>query len=385
MGDLREELEKAFDEEAEHDAAEETAADDASGDLHDQAGSSESKSEPDDRAGEQKAAQEQGQDDEDAGRGKDAESVDQDAPEQSADKDASESQDGKESQIKAEDDESEKSVAEGIPAAPVSWSPAVREHWKDVPAEVRETVLKREHEMTEKLNEVRGEVRIARDLAEVARPYESIMASQGVNPVQAAQNLFQTAGRLTLGTPADKAQTVAEIIKNYNVDIASLDTILSGENPVSPEVNQMSQLLDQRLAPIQQFIGAQQQQYQHQAQDQQDEVQGQIEAFYNDPKHEFVADVSNVMADMLDTAANQGRAMTLEEAYESACYANPEVRKVMLARERAENAGKAKAEIAKKKQAASSVSGTPGGDSSPAGGNSLRGMIETAWDDVAQG
>jgi hypothetical protein len=54
-----------------------------------------------------------------------------------------------------------------------------------------------------------------------------------------------------------------------------------------------------------------------------------ISAFQSDPKHEFLDDVRDLMADLIES----GRVKTLEDAYAAAVWANPDTRKILLQRE----------------------------------------------------
>jgi hypothetical protein len=56
-------------------------------------------------------------------------------------------------------------------------------------------------------------------------------------------------------------------------------------------------------------------------------------------KAEFLDDVREDMADLLEGAARRGVALTMEEAYDRACHMNPDIRRVLQQRESAANVG----------------------------------------------
>jgi len=209
----------------------------------------------------------------------------------------------------------------------------------------------------------------------VLQPYSQLFAMNG-GPQNILPGLLQSASMLQMGSAPQKAQTVANIIKQFGVDIATLDSLLAGEQP-SGQSSQLEQLLDQRLQPIQQVLGQFQQQQATQAQQQQQRVISDVEMFASDPKNEFYNDVRADMADILDMAANRGRPMTLQDAYDRACQIHPQVSQIIAARGNQQR-------VNSKRTAASSLRGGPGGSpGAPAIGDSVREAVEAAWDQVA--
>jgi hypothetical protein len=97
-------------------------------------------------------------------------------------------------------------------------------------------------------------------------------------------------------------------------------------------------------------------------------------------KHEFVndPDIANTMADLLEVAANRGRELSIDRAYEIAVQQHPEISKIVSQRKAAEAA--AAGAVQKAKLAASSVPSTSlGGVATEPVGDDLRATIEAAW------
>lgn len=73
----------------------------------------------------------------------------------------------------------------------------------------------------------------------------------------------------------------------------------------------------------------------------------------------------------------------LQEAYERACYADPDVRDALLAKQEAEQEAKRRHEAQAKAKAArragASVTGAPTGSSQPAKPDDLRGLLEASF------
>jgi hypothetical protein len=98
---------------------------------------------------------------------------------------------------------------------------------------------------------------------------------------------------------------------------------------------------------------------------------------------EFFEDVREDMADLLELASKRNLDLSLEQAYERACKMQPDIAKVLEAREAAKRAGNSQQSTQRAKHAASSVRGTPAGvpSSNP---SDLRGAIEAAFEQVGE-
>jgi hypothetical protein len=75
-------------------------------------------------------------------------------------------------------------------------------------------------------------------------------------------------------------------------------------------------------------------------------------------------------------AANRGRQMSLQEAYNTACQAHPQIAKIINGRTSA-------AQVGRKRTAASSIHGGPGGSMS-ADSTSLTAALHDAWDNAGR-
>lgn len=267
--------------------------------------------------------------------------------------------------------------------APIDWSPKEREDWSKVPKHLQEKILSRERDISNTMQNV-SEARATHDrMTQLAQSYAPILAAEGAeSPMQAVESLFRTTATLRMGSMQQKAQTIAGLINHYGVDINTLDSMLVGESP-SPEVQQNSaleQMLNQRLAPLDDLVNQLNQNRQQQNQAAQTQAANDVQAFAE--KAEFLADVRMDMADLIDMAAKRGVDMGLEEAYEKACTLNPQVQSVLKQRrEQAALEGNNR-NLANKRAAASSLHGRMGGTGGAENPNnmSLRDSISAAWD-----
>lgn len=271
------------------------------------------------------------------------------------------------------------------PQAPVSWKPGVREHWAGVHPEVQDEIARREADHNKVLNDSAGFRKVADEYYRTVAPYQHLIQAQGSTPAEAINNLMSTAAQLTQGSPARKAEVVLNIINEYGVDISMLDQILAGQ-PVADDPNApLLDAIDQRLAPINSFMGGVQQQQTTRNEAVGAEAATELHTFAT-AHSEFYEDLRDDMADLLEMAANRGRAMSMEEAYERAAGAHPDIGPILQQRKAAAAGKLDPSAAARKRNAASSIRGTPNAGQVPGGGeDTVRGTIEQLWDDQAGG
>ena len=247
--------------------------------------------------------------------------------------------------------------------APASWRPDIREHWGTLPEPVRAEIQRRETEVARTLQETAEARKTAEAVMKTIEPYQAFIKAENSNPLQAIDNLMSTAARLRTGTAPELAQLVAGIVNQFgtgrfgNGFIELLDGALAGQTPKQdPQQLAMEQVLNQRLAPMQnmltQFQQAQIQQQQQAAQAAQTEVQSFIE------RAEFGEDVREDMADIIEAAQRRGQNISLQDAYKKACLMNDSVRAVISQRAKARGAQQTTQAAQKARSAAVQVSGS---------------------------
>ena len=269
-------------------------------------------------------------------------------------------------------------ITEKASKAPASWSPKAREEWANVPGAAQAQIAKREQEVNQVLQQSAEARKAVQSLNSVLAPHREGLESAGYqDPFQAIGALFQTEAGLRTGSSYDRAQGIANLISHYGVDIATLDGILSGQPAQSNPNTEMEDMLDQRMAPINQFLFQQQQQQQYGAMQQQEVANQQVNEFGADK--EFLSDVRMDMADLMDMAVNRGEQMTLDQAYAKACAINPEVSSIMQQRQTQQTIMGTHQSAVQKKAAAVSLTGTQGGAGGLNGTLSLRDTIAEAW------
>ena len=140
----------------------------------------------------------------------------------------------------------------------------------------------------------------------------------------------------------------------------------------------MNSMVQQQLAPIQQYIGQLQAAQNAQQQQMYQANQNEISQFLQ--THEFAKDVSNEMANFMQVSAQNGQNMNLEQAYEQAIAIRPDVQQVIQQRMAAGNAQNNNQTIAQKRLAAVSVPGGGQLQGNPPAPTSMRDQIAAAID-----
>ena len=309
------------------------------------------------------------------------------------DDDAGESEEpGEDEGDKPVSDEEDESGDEDVPEEtdppkedlkpPVSWKPAIREKWKNLPPEVKAEVHRREADIQKGLQQASGYRKVAEEYLNTVKPFQSLMQSMGASPSQAIQTVMGTVAQLSQGTNTQKAQIIAQVIKDYGVSVEVLDQVLSGQQVSDEPEDAILSKFEEKLRPIYGFMEQLQGADQAQTGAIQTKAMDDLNSFVSDPTNDFIEDVRETMADYLEVAGRNQRVMTLKEAYDRACQDNPEIRKIIQQREAAKRVATPTGdELARKKKAASSLRGNPTGGGS-AGEKDLRSVIASQFDDA---
>ncbi len=246
------------------------------------------------------------------------------------------------------------------PKPPVDWAPEVKAKFADLDPEVQAAIVERERGINEALQQT-ADIRHQYDnFNQMISPYLPLMQAEGVSdPAVAIKGLLETTAALQMGNPQQKAQRIAGLIQHYAVDIETLDNLLAGNPAADPQMSQFEQMLNQRLAPVDQLLQRANQAQAMQAQQQEMEANQTIEQFAADPKNVHFEAVRTVMADFLDMAGQRGQQMSIQEAYDRACALDPQIAPAVM-QERAQQAAQGQqGMLAGKKNAASSIHGRP--------------------------
>lgn len=267
---------------------------------------------------------------------------------------------------------------QNLERAPKSWKPVSQSHWASLPAEVKADVVRREREFTRVLNDSADARKFQKSLNELVAPFEGRYKAAGIPTAKAIHSLMVMDQVLSSSPPAQRAQAMAKLIMDYQVDIAALDSALAGEDvvEVSPQAR-IQQLIQQELAPLQQFVNTQAQNAQRQEETEQERYNRTVEEFGAKKPH-FEA-IRQDMADLIEINAKRGVYLTLDEAYNRAVRSNPDTATLVQQEEAKQRALKANSTAQRSLAASLSVSGNPNSVSQNVDPTNLRGVIENAW------
>jgi hypothetical protein len=231
--------------------------------------------------------------------------------------------------------------------APPGWSPAAKVAFANAPPEIQQAVAKREQEVNAGFAKL-AEYKPIERYAEMAR-------QSGTTLDKALDNYIGIENQLRSDFPS----AIETLCQRSGIHPVALANHILARNGGSPDqygdtgATQANQKAQVDLSPVMQKISALES---YIAQQQNQGVQSEIERFASDPKHTFF---DNVKADM-GRLINSGYATDLSDAYDKACWANAEIRGLLIKQQSVTAAPSAKAAAANQARAASkSITGSP--------------------------
>ena len=266
-------------------------------------------------------------------------------------------------QAAAPQQQEERPIAPNLVAAPSSWSNPAKAKWASLDPELRAEIAKREADVHKGFTKMDDERNFAREMARVVAPYEAVIRAAGTSVPAAVQSVLNTAYILRTADPATKAQAIRQVCDQYGIDVNQL-------TQQQPQIDPALSATQQRLAQLEQQL---QQQQQLSESVRQQEVLSTLQAFGQDPKHPFFNDVQMEMGALIQA----GRAADLEQAYDMAIWARPDLRSHLLSEQQKTMQREAAQKAQKARAKGVSVRGGPGGAMSAAPADrSLREELE---------
>lgn len=249
--------------------------------------------------------------------------------------------------------------------APDGWTAEMKALFGTLDPKVQAEISRRETELTRKITSVDEERTFGRKLKEVASPYMATIIAEGSTVDQAFAQFLNYAHIMRQGTPQQKAAALQNVARTHGVQLNQQPQ----PNALHPAIETLQQRIDRMEQERQAEINTRQQQ-------ESEALQSEIERFSTDPKNVHFETVKAHMGALLQS----GLAKDLQDAYDQACHAHPEIRSTLSAaqlaavEEKRIADQKAKAEAAKK--AGGSIAGGPGGARAPANSNGSVGSID---------
>lgn len=177
---------------------------------------------------------------------------------------------------------------------------------------------------------------------EILAPHSQRIQAAGIPPEQYVREFLTLDHVLATGTPQQKRQAVEAFTKFYGLNLS--EYVQTGQQQTQQQQRDPTvAALEEKLARLEGTLTQSQTAAQER---EQQEALTQITAFKSDPKNIYFDDVREHMAALL----NSGKAKDMSDAYEQACWANPNVRNALL-QQRAKDEEQKRIEEAKRKTA----------------------------------
>ena len=240
--------------------------------------------------------------------------------------------------VPAEDEPKDAATAEAH-KPPIGWSVAAKADWANLPPHVQEAVAKREQEVSQGFARYSG----LKQFAEIAEQNGTTLAAA-----------VQDYARVEDGLRRDFLSGLDNLAQRFGFQPAQVAQYYAARHGVPAQgqieggAQQPSFDPDAIISEAERRAIARFEQTQAQR-----ESQSEIERFAADPAHAYFENVRGDMAWLLQS----GKAETLKDAYEMACWANPATRAIML--KSATLAPSPQDAVQKARAAAKAVGGAP--------------------------
>jgi len=219
-----------------------------------------------------------------------------------------------------------------INRAPSTWKPTARAEWEKLPPTVRAEIHRRETDFMNGQSQLLPDARFGKAVAEVVAPYRMLIEAEGGTPERAIADLMRTAALFRVGTPQQKAQALAGIAKQFNIDI--------GQPAAQPGQPTQQAYQDPRVDGLLAHL-------QSEAQQRQAAEQRQLETTVvrwmeekdaaGNPTRPYLGDVMNEMGALVPQIRQANPSFSheqvLQQAYDRAIWGNPEIRTLLQQQE----------------------------------------------------
>jgi len=286
-----------------------------------------------------------------AGKFKKAEKIEKAAPEIKAEPEATKApEQAQEATQEAPESTQQRSL--DLNRAPSSWKPAAKAAWANLAPEIRAEVLRREEDFMKGQSGLLPDAQLGKSIRQVIEPYRMLIESEGGTPETAVGSLLRTAAIFRTGSPQQKQMALQQIAMQYGIPMPQPQ--IGGEQG---QIQQPQVFEDPRLTT---FLQRMEQQEKQKAQFEEQQRMAASEKWMREtdakgsPLRPFVDDVADQMVPFISQikAANPalGHGEVLQQAYDRAIWAHPEIRPILLkqqqdeleAKRREENLLKAK-------------------------------------------
>lgn len=262
---------------------------------------------------------------------------------------------------------------------PPTWSATAKADWDKLPEHIQREVLKREGDIQQGKAQWDQKADRFNRLDAVLSPRRERFQMAGIDEAQAVQALLAAQDFLER-SPLDG---IAYLARQYGVDLRQFaQRAPGGQQPPQGGVQQLPPELQRLASEVQTLKSTLAQQQQSAEQATRAGVLDQVQQFSADPANVYFENVKAEMGKLLKAEA----ASDLKDAYDKACWANPEIRGLLLRQQEEQRVAQAReqasAKAAAARHASGSVTGSPAPGATPVSGSqgsTIRENLEAAF------
>ena len=265
--------------------------------------------------------------------------------------------------------------------APAHWPSADREMFAKQTPEAQKWLMGRQKALEGDYTRKMQEVAPYRQLNERWQPY---FQQLGASAPQAIDLLLQTEYQLRTGSQEKKLDVIRDLIRDYGIEAPGGDGGGTEAGAQDPRYDALHQQFQQMQASQQERDAQVRQQQQAAQQAQLARAGGAIQSFASEKgadgrlAHPHFGEVQDEMTRLAQADLAAGVQPDLKSLYDRAIWANPTVRSQLQVADKAAEAERKKAEVAKAKKAGGQISGSGGAAAEQPKG--LRDTLEAEWD-----
>jgi hypothetical protein len=195
-------------------------------------------------------------------------------------------------------------------------------HWATLDPELQDALLQRDSDYEKGIEGYRTNAERGQAFEKVVSPYMATINQFGVSPEVAAGELFKTDHALRYGSPQQKMEIVGQIFRDYGIDPQQAFNYLQNGAPQ----------IDPNIAPVYQELQTLKQQQQSFMREQQMREQQTLTSEIERAK--VGKDHFDAVREDMAALLQAGRATDLDDAYDKAIWARPDLRATLLQQER---------------------------------------------------
>jgi len=205
---------------------------------------------------------------------------------------------------------------------PDTWTKEAAAEWDKLPRRIQEEALKRESEIRNGFEQIRGTKELAEfgtKFAGALKPFAADLTAMEVNPVRVVESLLKSHFELAKASPEQKVGMFLRLAADYGVTLAQGADGKVGlkADPVVGQLQTELKVVKSYLAEIAKSKDVERHQ----------EAMKQVQEFSANPEHKYFGQVQNLMTRLIQGGQAQG----LKDAYEKACWLEPSVRTALVA------------------------------------------------------